>query len=199
MASGPGAAGIPAASCQPSDGTQPPSNSMDGLRAVAVVSACDVWAVGNRQSGTSIQTLIEHWTGGKTWTVVPSPNPDGPAGIAELRSVSAVSASDIWAVGSNTDQNGLNSPGAGAFGMVPDVIGKDQLTATSVVQNAGLGVTITAAIATPPVNLKVCKIPNVPDLTGDTTAKASTVLASAGLVLGTVRTLTDPVGGSIGK
>jgi hypothetical protein len=59
---------------------------------VAVLSPCNAWAVG---SFAPEQTLIVHWDGA-SWTQVPSPDP----GIATtLSGVSAVSASDVWAVG----------------------------------------------------------------------------------------------------
>jgi hypothetical protein len=64
---------------------------------VAAVSANDVWAVGssgNQMSGA--QTLIEHWNG-TSWSVVTSPSPASMNN--ELFSVSAASASSIWAVG----------------------------------------------------------------------------------------------------
>jgi len=55
--------------------------------------------------GVGLQTLIEHWNGaGGVW--VPSPS-IGPTD--HLTAVTAVSASDIWAVGSVTDINGITS------------------------------------------------------------------------------------------
>ena len=69
------------------------------LSGVAAVSASDVWAIGDYQSGPYryVQTLVEHWNGTE-WSVVPSPNPDSTS--ASLTGVAAVSASDVWAVGS---------------------------------------------------------------------------------------------------
>src|SRR6266568_2398864 len=67
------------------------------LTAVTAVSASDVWAVGYfRNASNVLQTLIEHWNGHK-WSVVSSPN----AGTQnnQLAGVTAVSATDIWAVG----------------------------------------------------------------------------------------------------
>src|SRR2546421_158680 len=67
------------------------------LLAAAIVSARDVWAVGYfRNASNVLQTLIEHWNGHK-WSVVSSPN----AGMQnnQLAGVTAVSATDIWAVG----------------------------------------------------------------------------------------------------
>src|SRR5207245_6465223 len=55
-----------------------------------------VWAVGDSHT-TSFQTLIEQWNG-KKWSIVTSPNPG--AQLNELFGVAAVSANDVWAVGS---------------------------------------------------------------------------------------------------
>jgi hypothetical protein len=75
-----------------------PSPTPGTLLGVAAVSATDVWAVGSvaaSGSGPS-QTLIEHWNG-TSWSVVPSPN----AGTQDnqLNAVTAVTATDVWAVG----------------------------------------------------------------------------------------------------
>jgi hypothetical protein len=63
----------------------------------------DVWAVGFNDIGkfgggeTAEQTLVEHWDG-HSWKVVPSPNRDDQS---LLVSVSAVSSTDVWAVGAS--------------------------------------------------------------------------------------------------
>lgn len=70
------------------------------LYGVEVVAPNDVWAVGAANEGDAsgnYRTLIQHWDG-TAWTIVPSPNSPG-GGRHYLRSVSAVSADDIWAVG----------------------------------------------------------------------------------------------------
>jgi hypothetical protein len=75
-----------------------PAGADNILLAVAAVSRTDVWAVGSfvvSGFGPS-RTLIEHWDG-RTWSVVPSPNASTQNN--ELNGVTAVSASDIWAVG----------------------------------------------------------------------------------------------------
>jgi len=66
----------------------------------------DAWAVGVQATETSNDTLAMHWNG-TTWTAVATPNPwpeceDGDIlwGGNALASVSAVSANDVWAVGS---------------------------------------------------------------------------------------------------
>jgi hypothetical protein len=75
------------------------------LLAVSAASPTDAWAVGYKCSNAicsppnlSFSTLIEHWNG-RTWTRVPSPNPEPSTGGDQLTGVSAVSASDAWAVG----------------------------------------------------------------------------------------------------
>jgi hypothetical protein len=74
------------------------------LKAVAVVSSSNVWAVGfsPSPSGTPLyirQSLIEHWNG-SNWSVISSPNPANQPDV-ELNGVAAISASDIWAVGTS--------------------------------------------------------------------------------------------------
>ena len=59
------------------------------LFGITVVATDDVWAVGSYAS----RSLVEHWNG-RVWQMVPS-----PATGTVLRSVSAISARDIWAVG----------------------------------------------------------------------------------------------------
>ena len=82
-----------------------PGARSNALLAVAAVATDDIWAVGNTANNSSpMQTLIEHWDG-SSWTVVSSPN--GGPGNNTLFSVSAVSASDIWAVGDHSDAQTL--------------------------------------------------------------------------------------------
>ena len=69
--------------------------------AVVAVSANDVWAVGDRAgghpefAGTRV-TLTAHWDGSH-WTAVPSPNISDRS--HSLLDVTAISSSDVWAVG----------------------------------------------------------------------------------------------------
>jgi len=86
----------------PNSGTG--DNALDG---VATISQNDVWAVGYFTNGSTRQTLIEHWNG-TNWSIVPSPNPTGST-FSLLSAVTAISASNIWAVGyysnsSNVDE-----------------------------------------------------------------------------------------------
>jgi len=71
-----------------------------GLSAVSAVSAADAWAVGcygfNVNTGAST-TLALHWNGTR-WAHMATPSP-GAAHSACLEGVTALSASDAWAVG----------------------------------------------------------------------------------------------------
>lgn len=87
---------------------------------VSAISTDNIWAVGSvglapasySTQSTDVHTLIEHWNGSQ-WSIVPSPDgtqfqlvsTSNSAGIVlrgrnELQGVAAVSANDIWAVGS---------------------------------------------------------------------------------------------------
>ena len=57
--------------------------------------------------GGGTRTLIEHFTG-KSWAVVPSPNPfTGPGADDELNAIGGTSASDLWAAGFAFNGNNL--------------------------------------------------------------------------------------------
>src|SRR6478672_1156291 len=75
------------------------------LQGVAAVSANDVWAVGHYNNGSDNrdQTLTMHWDGSQ-WIVVSSPNPGSLGNY--LYEVEAVSANDVWAVGSYYEGGG---------------------------------------------------------------------------------------------
>lgn len=98
-----GAAGCPAWAPVPSGNPYAGEDALDG---VAVLSASNVWAVGDKsklsEGNAVFKTLIEHWNG-HSWKVIPSPNPG--AGDNLLSSVTAVSANNIWAVGSYSNQD----------------------------------------------------------------------------------------------
>ncbi len=84
----------------PSPGSCQPYYQCNNLSGVAVVSANNIWAVGNNMDYYS---LVEHWDG-TSWSVVSSPNP-GPFNF--LYGVAVVSANNIWTVGNiyNTGNN----------------------------------------------------------------------------------------------
>jgi hypothetical protein len=62
---------------------------------VSTVRGLRVWVTGG-------PTGIDHWDYGSAWTIVPSPSPG--AIYNTLNSVSALSASDVWAVGQSGQQ-----------------------------------------------------------------------------------------------
>jgi hypothetical protein len=95
-----------AATCVSWTGTQPanPSSTNNSLASVAVLSPCNAWAAGYYFSGYAFRTLIEHWNG-SSWKQVPSANPGGSLSDAFLNGVRAVSATNIWAVGSYSKGN----------------------------------------------------------------------------------------------
>lgn len=77
-----------------------PDSQLNELRSVTALSADNVWAVGYRggtQNETPLETLILHWDGTR-WRQLPSPNV--PVGANQLSGITAISANDIWAVGS---------------------------------------------------------------------------------------------------
>jgi hypothetical protein len=77
-----------------------PGSNSNELHGVAAVSAGNIWAVGSYSTFTSAdQTLVLHWNG-TAWKQVASPNPAGSANGNSLHAVTAVSASNAWAVGS---------------------------------------------------------------------------------------------------
>src|SRR5260370_34378928 len=98
---GPGSAGASGSTCQNWTGVPPPNPGTvaNNLTGVAVVSACDAWAVGYDTSGNgAFRTLILHWNG-TSWTRVASPNPGGPAHDNSLSGAAVTSAGNAWAEG----------------------------------------------------------------------------------------------------
>jgi hypothetical protein len=82
--------------------TTGPEIEGDSLRAVAAISANDVWAVGDRSQQGFENALIEHWDG-TAWSIVPDSSISGvSANTNILLSVSADASNDVWAVGSET-------------------------------------------------------------------------------------------------
>ena len=69
-------------------------------RAIAALSARDIWAVGDDGSVTHRKTLVEHWDGMR-WRVVSSPVLRGT-----LNSIAAVSSRDIWVSGERATGRG---------------------------------------------------------------------------------------------
>ncbi len=91
---------IPAAAPVPG----PNRYGFDELYGTGGISGSDVWAVGAyyNVAARAFHTLVEHWDGVQ-WAHVPSPNPAGNQDF--LRSVTAVSADDVWAIGDYISTN----------------------------------------------------------------------------------------------
>jgi hypothetical protein len=96
------AAGPPSVSATAAPTGGPNPGVRNYLTGVEALTSTDVWAVGyycTSGCGTpkeTDQTLIERWDG-TAWTQIPSPDPSTQ--VSRLRSVTATSASDAWAVG----------------------------------------------------------------------------------------------------
>src|SRR5260221_9238438 len=103
-----GAVGAPAVTCASSWGAadEPPNpgglSGPDILNGVTVLSSTNAWAVGSYFNGLADRTLIVHWNG-SVWKVVASPNVGGVSRENFLTSVVAISAQNIWAVGSHNN------------------------------------------------------------------------------------------------
>jgi hypothetical protein len=99
-----GAAGITAALAASATAASPSAVPLnDYLNRVAMTSPSNAWAVGSFSLNASVaQTLVERWNG-KSWKVVPSPNPGGTIRSSSLSDVAARSSSSAWAVGSYAD------------------------------------------------------------------------------------------------
>jgi hypothetical protein len=78
------------------------------LEGVSANSASDAWAVGYTDNSSDVpSSLILRWAG-KSWATVTSPDPGGKNGTS-LAAVSAVNASDAWAVGTYVNSAGTQA------------------------------------------------------------------------------------------
>jgi hypothetical protein len=86
-----------------------PTFTDNELNDVTAISSSNAWAVGrysDAESPAPESTLAEHWNG-TAWKVVTTPNaPDSVDGVSQnrgnrLNAVTAISGSDIWAVGAH--------------------------------------------------------------------------------------------------
>jgi hypothetical protein len=70
------------------------------LYGLSATSAGDVWAVGSVESadGVSFRPLVEHYDG-TAWLILPAPNLNSSAQVSVFNAVTAVSPTDVWAVG----------------------------------------------------------------------------------------------------
>jgi hypothetical protein len=89
-------------------------DQQNALKAVFTLSANDIWAVGEYNSGvppfqTGRRTLAMHWDG-STWQIIPSPNPSWSGlDLATFEDVVAVNANNVWFVGYSEDFGSLRS------------------------------------------------------------------------------------------
>jgi hypothetical protein len=77
---------------------------------VTALSPTNVWAVGTVQTffnhRSHTKAAIEHWDG-TSWSIVSSPSPTSSLGLdSSLRGIAAISANDIWAVGTFNKSTG---------------------------------------------------------------------------------------------
>jgi hypothetical protein len=86
----------------------PSGSSSAVLEDVRAVSTSDVWAVGSFVDSRGQQdTLAMNWNG-SAWSAVPTPSPAGT--FSQLKAVRAVSANNVWAVGSSfTNATGFST------------------------------------------------------------------------------------------
>jgi hypothetical protein len=78
------------------------TNDNAALNGIVALASNDIYAVGYQPaSNGAVLTLVEHWNG-TAWSVVPSPNASSTGNV--LFSVTANSATDLWAVGISLDQ-----------------------------------------------------------------------------------------------
>ncbi len=84
----------------------PNAGTLDNyLDDVFAISTSDVWAAGYYfGSDNIVHTLTEHWDG-QVWSIIPSPNANNNAN--DLVRLSAISTSDVWAVGSYTGNDNI--------------------------------------------------------------------------------------------
>lgn len=78
-------------------------------KVIAVPGSNQLWAIGSYVTSTGMyETLTEHWDG-TVWTIISSPNqgPENPHSVNALIGAVAFSTSNIWAVGSYQNTNGV--------------------------------------------------------------------------------------------
>ena len=146
----PGAPGLPA--CYPLRQFDTQNNvttaaSFNILSAVATVSANDAWAVGSSYSSPNLGAqiyapFIEHWDG-KSWQVVPSPK--SADGSGSLSAVAAVSANDVWAVGSSLQ--GTLAQGESSLAISRPLIEHWDGSSWQIMSNSGYGEQLNSLVA----------------------------------------------------
>jgi len=92
-----------------------PSPETNQLNAVAVIAKNNVWAVGSYSNENGVQTLVEHWNG-TVWSVVSSPS---LTEYDRLNGITAISATDVWAVGATESQTLIEHWDGSQWNIVP--------------------------------------------------------------------------------
>lgn len=111
-------------------------NDLNELNGVTAISPTDAWAAGSEGNvnGNNFHVpYVEHWNG-TAWSLVKTPNRGGEGSL--LNGVTALSATDVWAVGQTQQLNGaitplteqfngttwalVPSPAPGSMGRTPD-------------------------------------------------------------------------------
>jgi hypothetical protein len=129
--------------------TPNPFGNENVLSAVADLSPANVWAVGHSVDTSNYynevtQPLIEHWNGTR-WSAVPAAT-DSSVGDT-LSGVAAVSATDVWAVGSHFDATIGGSAGliehwnGTRWSIVPSPTSASNLTSVAVISSSDVWVT----------------------------------------------------------
>lgn len=90
----------------PIAGTRFPAQAALQVNAVTVIAKSGAWAVGDYCVEAGCQTVADHWDGHR-WTRAPSPSPGPRPKNVDLAGVTAISARNVWAVGS---WNGNTTP-----------------------------------------------------------------------------------------
>lgn len=112
-----------------------PDQDENQLHSIAGVASNDLWTVGGRGDGNTCcpyESLIEHWNG-TSWSVVPNP------GRTALQGVTAITANDVWAVG---------TPAAGGGAIIERWNGAAWSTVAAPIANAnGGGISLRAVTA----------------------------------------------------
>jgi hypothetical protein len=129
-----------------------PTAGSNGLNGVAALSAKNIWAVGSQaDSVDTAHTLIEHWDGSQ-WSIIASPNLT--PGLSALNSVTALSAKNVWAVGTGSAENAtLVEHWDGSQWSI--VASPNSIQASKTVPYAGAGgsIVLTSVAAVSPINI----------------------------------------------
>jgi hypothetical protein len=86
----------------------PIPGAVNVLFSISAVSASDIWAVGQYSTGSLPNLNLAFHYDGTSWTQFPVPSPGTLSN--QLNGVSALSANDVWAVGSYVDQDNTSYP-----------------------------------------------------------------------------------------